>query len=205
MPVQTSAMSHGPAAARHTTFDDANWSGGQVRETPSQNSATSQMPFWGRHIVVFGRGEHVPVTQLAQAPAHEELQQIPLTQNPDVHCEGVVHGWPLVPPPLATHVPFWQVPPGHGVPLASGGNTHVPFWGLQMLSVQGLPSSQNVSLYDDMQAPAWHVIVAHGPLEAHGWLQAPQWAKSLSRSTQVPPQLVSPLPHPVAHWPFVQT
>ena len=91
-PVQVSATSHGPADARHITFDDANWSGGQTRDTPSQNSATSQTPACCLHVTPADRGEHVPVAHVPQPPPHEELQQTPLTQNPEAHCEGLVHG-----------------------------------------------------------------------------------------------------------------
>src|SRR6266480_5111814 len=64
-PVQVSAASHGPAAARQTTPAAAKPSAGQALLTPSQLSATSQGPVAGRHSAVLfasaGQAALVPV------------------------------------------------------------------------------------------------------------------------------------------------
>src|SRR2546422_5699841 len=54
LPVQTSATSHSPAAARHCVVAGAKASIGQVPLTPSQVSAVSHGPAAGRHTVPWG-------------------------------------------------------------------------------------------------------------------------------------------------------
>ncbi len=49
VPVQVSATSHGPTAARHTVVVGAKVSFGQVVDEPVQFSATSHGPADGRH------------------------------------------------------------------------------------------------------------------------------------------------------------
>jgi hypothetical protein len=51
VPVQVSAASHSPAAARHTVPAETNLSDGQLLLVPSHVSATSQPPAAGRHTV----------------------------------------------------------------------------------------------------------------------------------------------------------
>ena len=62
-PVQRSAASHCPAAARHTIELSLNASAGQPTALPEQNSASSHGPAAARHTVVGGRNVlllHVP-------------------------------------------------------------------------------------------------------------------------------------------------
>src|SRR5437016_9656889 len=54
LPVQNSATSHSPAAARHWVVAGAKASIGQVPLTPSQVSAVSHGPAAGRHTVPWG-------------------------------------------------------------------------------------------------------------------------------------------------------
>src|SRR6185436_18843941 len=51
VPVQNSATSHSPVAARHSTLLGLNSSAGQVGLTPSHASARSQSPAVARHTV----------------------------------------------------------------------------------------------------------------------------------------------------------
>jgi len=53
-PVQFSATSQLPAAARQTTLADWNPSAGQLEFVPSQVSTTSHAPAAGRHVVPAG-------------------------------------------------------------------------------------------------------------------------------------------------------
>jgi hypothetical protein len=54
LPVQVSAASHTPAAARQTVVFEAKPSAGHVVLVPSQVSATSQTPTEARHTVPDG-------------------------------------------------------------------------------------------------------------------------------------------------------
>jgi hypothetical protein len=88
-PVQVSARSHSPAAARQTVVDEAKPSAGQVMDVPLQVSATSQDPADARHTVPLGSAVQVPSEptrlQAPQVPVQAVLQQTPLTQKPDAH------------------------------------------------------------------------------------------------------------------------
>jgi hypothetical protein len=73
-PVQYSATSHGPCAARQTTVLAWNALGGQLVAVPSQTAATSQAPVAARQVVLGGCGvnPHWPATQIgscSQLPA----------------------------------------------------------------------------------------------------------------------------------------
>src|SRR5439155_24715878 len=61
-PVQVSATSQAPAAARHTVEDGSKPSAGQSLFTPSQSSATSQGPAAARHwtVVLASAGQAAP-------------------------------------------------------------------------------------------------------------------------------------------------
>jgi hypothetical protein len=90
VPLQVSATSQVPAAARQTVVFEAKASVGQSREVPLQVSATSQTPFAARQVGPAATGEQVPTLpgrlQEAQAPVQVVLQQMPLTQvRPTAH------------------------------------------------------------------------------------------------------------------------
>src|SRR5207237_89121 len=72
VPVQVSARSHSPAAARHVVVAGWNVSAGQSLATPSQLSATSQAPAVGRHTAVLfaSAGQVVLVPVQASATSH---------------------------------------------------------------------------------------------------------------------------------------
>jgi hypothetical protein len=89
VPVQVSATSHSPAAARQTVVDGARASDGQVSVVPSQVSATSQLPAAARQTVPLASAVQLPRwparLQAPQVPVQAELQQMPLEQNPEEH------------------------------------------------------------------------------------------------------------------------
>ena len=108
LPVQFSAVSHGPADGRQTVVPGANPSAGQAELVPVQVSATSQTPIAVRHVVEedanpsAGQSRLVPVhvSATSQVPA-EGRQTVPpfpgaLSQNltppvPVAHV-STVHG-----------------------------------------------------------------------------------------------------------------
>ena len=69
VPVQVSARSHSPAAARHVVLAGWNVSAGQSLATPSQLSATSQAPAAGRHTAVLFASAGLVVLVPVQASA----------------------------------------------------------------------------------------------------------------------------------------
>jgi hypothetical protein len=97
-PVQVSAASHSPAAARQTVVEGASASDGQVRAVPLHVSATSQAPAAARQTVPVVSAVHVPRwparLHAPQVPAQAVLQQMPLEQKPDEHWLLVVHPSP---------------------------------------------------------------------------------------------------------------
>jgi hypothetical protein len=99
VPVQFSAWSHSPPAARQTVVDGANPSAGQVNELPLQVSATSHAPADARQTVPFESAVQVPrCPARLQAPhvpvLHALLQQTPLAQKPEAHWLFDVHESP---------------------------------------------------------------------------------------------------------------
>jgi len=98
-PVQVSAASHSPAAARQTVVDGASASDGHVRAVPLHVSATSQEPAAARQTVPLLSAVHVPRCparlQAPQVPVLQALlQQIPAEQKPDEHWLLVVQPRP---------------------------------------------------------------------------------------------------------------
>jgi hypothetical protein len=89
LPVQLSARSHSPAAARQAVDGEANPSAGQASEVPLQVSATSQAPAAARQTVPLATGVQVPTWPVSlhapHPPSHAESQQTPLTQKPLAH------------------------------------------------------------------------------------------------------------------------
>ena len=87
LPVQTSARSHSPAAARHTVpaLPAGCW---QSVLVPLQVSVVQALPSSG-HDVVFGLGEQVPTSPVRLQAAHWSVQvvsqQTLLTQLPLAH------------------------------------------------------------------------------------------------------------------------
>src|SRR5439155_166671 len=81
-PVQVSAVSHGPAAARQTVVEGWKPLAGQVSLDPVQNSATSQLPADARHCVVLGRNWQVAEQH---APPSPGSQPSPASTTPFPH------------------------------------------------------------------------------------------------------------------------
>src|SRR5207249_12052596 len=79
-PVQVSARSHAPAAARHTVLAAWNASAGQAALVPSQVSVTSQTPAAARHTLPAtafasaGQAAPLPVQSSAGAQAPAEAR-----------------------------------------------------------------------------------------------------------------------------------
>jgi hypothetical protein len=106
-PLQLSATSHTPPAARQPTEDGRKPSTGHADEMPSHDSLTSHTPASGRHTTVAGSGEQVPSTgpfaatlhawQSVVPPLHAVLQHTPSTQRALSHSAAVVHGAPSPP------------------------------------------------------------------------------------------------------------
>ncbi len=121
MPVQVSATSHTPVAARHSTVAGSKASGGQSLLTPSQLSATSHGPATARHCAMLftsaGQAALVPVqvSATSQAPAAAR-QTVPLLAGSG--------GW--MQRPLASQLSAVQTlpSPAHAVPLAAGVPPH---------------------------------------------------------------------------------
>src|SRR5439155_23450995 len=98
-PVQNSATSQTPAAARHSVVVGSKVSGGQSFEVPSQLSATSQAPAAGRQTAVLfasaGRSAVLPVRNSAtsQTPAAARHAVVVGTQVwAGASAHGPVHG-----------------------------------------------------------------------------------------------------------------
>jgi hypothetical protein len=111
-PVQVSARSHSPAAARQTVEDEAKALAGQSSDVPLQLSATSHAPAEGRQVGPAATGEQVPTlpgrVQDAQAFVQAVLQQTPLTQvRPTAHWLLEAQAPPWV---WNVHAPLAQIP-----------------------------------------------------------------------------------------------
>lgn len=100
-PVQFSARSHSPAAARQPVVAGAKPSVGQVTDVPLQVSATSQTLTEARHTVPLVIGEQMPTLpvrlQAPQPPLQAVSQQTPPTQKPEAHWLADVHERPEEP------------------------------------------------------------------------------------------------------------
>src|SRR5439155_1525752 len=86
-PVQVSAVSHGPAAARQTVVDERKPSAGQLALEPVQVSAVSHGPAAARQTVVDGRKPSAG--QLALEP----VQVSAVSHGPAAARQTVVEGW----------------------------------------------------------------------------------------------------------------
>jgi hypothetical protein len=88
-PVQASAASQSPTAARQVVAGPARASVGQVTDVPVQVSATSQTPADPRQVIVPPSGLQVPTNpgrlQAPQPPLQALSQQTPPTQKPLAH------------------------------------------------------------------------------------------------------------------------
>jgi hypothetical protein len=102
VPVQLSATSQPPEAARHCVPAGTKASAGQLLLVPLQVSATSQPPAEARHVVPFGRtasGGHaaevpVQVSAMSQPPATAARHVAPalptaFEQTPELHWSTV--------------------------------------------------------------------------------------------------------------------
>jgi hypothetical protein len=98
-PVQLSAASHSPAAARQTVVDGWNPSVGHVKVVPLHVSATSQEPADARQTVPLANAVQVPRCPARLQAPHVPvlqglLQQTPLAQKPEAHWLFEVHESP---------------------------------------------------------------------------------------------------------------
>jgi len=124
-PVQFSATSHSPAAARHAVVADLKPSAGQLLLDPSQLSARSQIPAAARHCVP--AGTFASLGQAALEPLHvSAASQLPAAARQTVveDANPSVGQVPLVPVQLSatSHAPATG---RHVTVLALKASTHV--------------------------------------------------------------------------------
>src|SRR5437879_4563949 len=134
-PVQSSASSQSPAAARHSTPAGFTPSGGQLALDPLQVSAASQAPAIGRQTVpsLPGRCRHV-----AEVSHTSRVQKLPSSR----HCVPAGSGAPPVQAPSRQVSPAVQpLPSSHAVPSVSSPPPQKPSRQVSPV-VHGLSSSQ---------------------------------------------------------------
>ena len=88
-PLQASATSQMPAAARHTVPFETLASAGQANVAPSHLSSTSQAPAEARHTVPTLTGEQVPCKPSSLhdwQSVGSPLPHVVLQQKPSTHC-----------------------------------------------------------------------------------------------------------------------
>jgi hypothetical protein len=134
LPVQVSATSHGPAAARHTVVAGKNWSAGHSVDVPVQVSATSQGPAAGRQTApaFAGTSMHRPVSGSQTASAHGLLvSQVMHWPRQTMNGDGQAWQWPVVSQTPEQHsalerqfAPRSRHSPCSLQPGSAGGQTH---------------------------------------------------------------------------------
>jgi hypothetical protein len=122
VPVQVSAKSHSPAAARHTVPDAASPSAGHVFDDPEHFSSASQAEVAARQTVVLGSlasvGQAVAVPSQVSWASHEPAaarHTLPDATAPQVPPDdGRLHAWQslasLFPQAVLQHTPSAQKP-----------------------------------------------------------------------------------------------
>src|SRR5205823_3562144 len=104
VPVQVSAASHSPAAARQLVVAGANASTGQAAAVPVHFSATSHTPTAARQVVAFDR--NASAGQVVAAP----LQVSATSQAPAAARQTVPLGATEQVPTLPATLQAWQAP-----------------------------------------------------------------------------------------------